>query len=779
MRPASTPAPDMASARALLHGVRARLRRVHTTRGAALLVAVATGIAVVSFGMDVLLDLPVAVRAVHLIVVAIALLVFAKWAFGPLRTHSTDEQLAEAIEHDVPEFEDRLVSALDFEKRLADPAEPESKSMMAAAVTEASSIAKRIDATLLVDSRPSHRAMVLAGCGVAALVTASFAFPEEFAIWLRRGLFMEDISWPRRTTIHVLDFPAEGPLVVTRGDDLRVVALAEGSLPSDLDLHLEELTEEEEGVEPRIGFQDVRKMFPVADQPGRYAFDFRAVASSFRFWVTGGDDQDRRPEYTVRALVPPRVASFTARIEAPPYSGLPATTVLEPIFDALTGSVVTFSFKANMPLAGARLIPHGTGAVQDLALSAANREFSARFELKESVEFHLELKAVAGHVNRNEDDVFRVGATTDRAPTVRVLFPHGRIVATPQAVVPVKVLAEDDFGLSSLTLEARQSTSAAWTAPLWSAVAPPVAPVPAAPTAPAAPAATGPAAAATKSVHVYRPLDLTRFQGDSGIQVKAGDVLNLRVRAKDAGGLEGEGAEISVEVVSPEEMQQRISGEMSRLRDDLLQARRSQRKLVASLGELSQAAGAAADTAALRRGRDLQVDQGRVTNDAGRFLVGIERVFDSNVLDRLGSGPTVDRLMPIYHEFLALPPDDAGEVFPAALYAKILAEKAAGRLYDPEILGILLDVMEMTSRVRDVEGPAAYDAIERWAADGAHAPADLAAGGAGAAVVLSTLDAIDERLQKFEDLAAIIQLATSIHDGLNQLTKKSAPSEKK
>ena len=52
---------------------------------------------------------------------------------------------------------------------------------------------------------------------------------------------------------------------------------------------------------------DHRRMYQVEEAPDRFQFEFRQVPESFRFWVTGGDDTDGRPVYSVRALVPPTI----------------------------------------------------------------------------------------------------------------------------------------------------------------------------------------------------------------------------------------------------------------------------------------------------------------------------------------------------------------------------------------------------------------------------------------------------------------------------------------
>lgn len=775
------PSASMAPVRGLLDGVRAHLRRSRIARGAAIVVAALGAAFLVSFALDVVLDLPAAVRAVHLVVVVVVLVAVARWAFAPLRLEPSDDALAAAVEHDVPEFQDRLASSLDFERRIADPAEPESRAMMAAAVRDASDIAQRIDPSLLVDRRPARRAMLLATTAVVAVAAVRIAFPEQSSIWAERGLGLSATPYPRRTSMRVEGFPAEGPLVVTRGDDLRVVAIAEGAFPPDADLHISELSDAPDGAEPEVTFRDVRKMLPVEGQPGRYAFDFRAVPSSFQFHVTGGDDTDEVPVYEVRALIPPRVASFEVAVEPPAYSGVAASVVRDPSFEALAGSRLAFRFKSNVPLASARRTPvprpgSPAAAPEDLVLAPGGLEFAWETVLDATVEFHLDLRAAAGQTNRGEDDVFRVDAVTDRAPAITLLHPRSRASVTPNGVLPVKAVADDDFGLAEVSMELSRGTTARWAPVLWK---PGESAAPAAPAAPSAPAATP---AIEKRVHVFRAADLAALAGDPSVPTKPGDDLSLRIRARDTGGHDAQSQDVVVEVVAADELSRRLAAEMARLREDLTQTRRGLRRSIGALRELRDSLGAAAaDPAALRRARDVLVDEGRATNDTARFVTGTVRVIDAHVLNRLGSVPTVDRLMPLYLDHLARPPGDTGDVFPPALYAAILEEKRAKRLYDPEMLGILLDVADLATRARDEMGPAAYDALDRWTAD--DSPRTAAALGdplQRAADLLATLDAVDERLQRFEDMEQIIRLAKAIHDVEEGLTRPaSAPGERK
>lgn len=783
--------PDTAAARALLADVRRRRARTAGVRGLAWTAAALCAAALGSFVLDWLLDLPLAVRVVHLGLV-VAALVAVVWVVlvRPLRRTETDEETAATVEREVPEFQDRLVSALDFEARLRNPEEPESRDMMARTVSEASAIASRLDASLLVDGRPARRAALVALGAIGCLVATEIAAGETFALWLRRGVLLEDASWPRRTVIRVLEFAEGAPRIVTKGDDLRIVAEVTGDRPQDLDLHFEEIDD----ATGEVRVRDLRRLFPVPDQPGRYAFDFRAIPSSFRFWVTGGDDQDERPLYVVRALTRPGIASHSAKVEYPAYSGLPAVEIREPAIQALAGTKVTYSFTSNIPLRSARIVIGGRVAADaagettatepapdaplpgtELALAEDKRSFRWEVTVTETADAHLVLTAIEGHTNRPEDDNYRLEVVNDRPPVIRVLYPYDRLTRTHVGLLPVKTVVEDDFGLREVRLEYHEEKTTPSVLRIWPGDTPegPGAAEPATPKAPA------------KYAHVHRPLDLDQFPKESGIDLKPGDVLTVQVRATDTGSGESTSRDLVVDIATREDIHNRLTGEMNRLREDVSQARRIQRRTLAGLRELqttvAAAPGAAADSAALGRAKDLAVDVSRSVADVVRFETGIYRVFDSYVMNRIGSEPTIQRLIPMYKEALDAAPDETGSIFPQKLYDTIVDEKRAKVIYDKDVLGILLDVMDLTNVVRLDSGPKAYDSLDRWS--GAEAPkvstaADLQTSITAGEALLAALDAIEDRMQRFQDLAEIVATLQRLRDEEDRLARLPGTSEK-
>jgi len=750
---------EFATLRQVLATLESRIRRAWTIRGLAFTAAAVCAAAAFSFLLDYFLDLRLAVRAVHLVAMIVAIAWVARFTLlRPLQTKTIESDLAQAVEHGAPELKDRLASALDFERRLGDASEPESRELMSAVVRDAAAHAARIDPGLLVDTRPVRRAAAVAAAAAVLLAGVVVAFPDDFALWVSRGVFLRGVPWPRRTHLRVLDFPAEGPKIVTRGEDLRVVALAEGERPSEVLLHYEELADPDPAkgpdAKPDVTFAETRRMYAIEGEEGKHAFDFHAVSASFRFYVTGGDDQDEEPVYEVLALVPPRVASISGKIVYPKYAALPDGAVKDASFETLKGSHVEMTIAANMPLAMARMIPTDAEPVK-IPLAADGKSMTLTFDVEKPIDFHLELTATRGHTNRADDDVFHIRAGEDRPPELRVLYPPSRLYRTPKGVVPIKLVAKDDFRVEKVSMDVALGAASLGSVDVWPSegVQPP---------------------ADRRRVDAYRPLDLMTFGGgDKGPALKPGDVLHLAIKAVDSHGNETNSGDLAVETLSPEDFERRLSQKQGTLREDLQVVTRNQTRARAAIHELFETVSKTApDAGALERGRNLQVDSGRVGADLAQFINGIHQVFDAYVLDRVGADATIDKLLPLYHEALAKPSDE--EVFPASLYKKIVEEKRADRLYDPEVLGALLDIMDLGDRATTEVSPAVYKSLAAFSGEAAHDRADLERAEKSAMELGALLAEIDQKMQRWGELSLLIEMARVIRDTQGQLSTDPA-----
>lgn len=756
------PTPEKAALRpvhTVLAAVRARLRRRHLLRALGIVVAATCAALVVSFLMDWLLELPLAVRAVHLAIAAVALFALAAATLAPLRRNVPETDVAQAVEAIRPRLKDRLASALDFERRLDDPAEPESRELMERVVQSAAAEAQKLQPRLLVTMRRARPALLAGLAGVCVLGITALAAGDAFSLWVSRGLLLRDIQWPRRTRMTVLDFPSSGEKTITRGDDLRVVARAKGARPREVVLHFEALEFGAEGGDPRVTDIDTRTMHPLVTEDGDtgdFALDFRAVPASFRFWVTGGDDDDRDPVYVVRAAIPPRIASIAAEITYPEHTNRPPEVFREASFEVIEGSRVVLSLRASMPLAAARMLPEGSES-RDLPLT----DDGARLRIDlgpviNDLDFKLDLTAESGQRNRPGEDRFLIRAVTDDPPDVRVLHPVTRIYRTPTSVLPVKVAVTDDFGITDVTI----AVQAEGQPRLGRSLLP----------------ADGGAAAATKH-DIYAPLEMSQL-GTADNPVRAGDLLTLLLFARDNAGQEAAAPDISIEVLSREELERRLGQRQVGLRDQLLQVRTHQRRALDELRALaSDVEKGTRGSAEVGRARDLQVEQGRVSGDLERFLDGIHRVFDAYVLNRLGSGPTVDRLLPMYHRALSGPVGDDGSVFPRSLYREVVDEKRAGRLYDPEVLGALLDIMDLgDTAVLDLS-PGIHSSLREWAQSPVNNADQMPLALSRAEELARKLEELERRMDRWEDLAEIIELAREIRDRQGDISRPYQPED--
>ena len=161
----------------------------------------------------------------------------------------------------------------------------------------------------------------------------------------------------------------------------------------------------------------------------------------------------------VKPIVGPSIADVALRLEYPAYTKQPAQTLTADLASvaAITGTRVTVSGSVRGEGVSAALSLNG--APQALAVRAGEAA-AGSFTLTRDTTWQL--RAVDCDGRSMETPLCRLKAAADRAPRVTLTEP-GRDVALPEAR-PVRLAysAQDDFGLTRVTLEYRAPGQAAW-----------------------------------------------------------------------------------------------------------------------------------------------------------------------------------------------------------------------------------------------------------------------------------------------------------------------------
>jgi hypothetical protein len=720
---------------------RGRLRGLWLAHGALRLVLVAALLLILSFALDAGLALPLPVRQVSFALALVLLGAAAvRWLVLPLRAKIADDDLALAAEGRIPELEDRLISALQFRRQMEDLENPESRPMMRAVIEEAGHLSQTLGAARLLDPRRLLRpGLPAAGAAIAFLVLV-LAAPATAGIWARRNLLLEDIPWPRATTLVVEGMPESGEITITRGQSFLLRVRAEGEIPDDVEVWFLPL----DGGGARAGS---RRMFQSEGQRDLFQYEFQQVAGSFRFWVKGGDDRDGEPVCTVHALIPPTIEEILAACRFPEYTRMAPETFREADLDLPEGTLVSLELRINMALASAEIAAEGRPTLP-MTIGEGGRVAAAGIVADRTVRFSVRLTGADGQRNLPGSADFRIRAVPDRKPQVRVLYPATRPWHTPAALVPVKVLASDNYGVSRVSLFIRRGAEGDFHER------------------PFTPEETSPSDVPGEVV-AYAAIEAANLVGPGAPPLRPGDEITFYAEAGDNNGNVDRTDRYRIEVVSEEELTRRLSQQQAGLRQDILKTRREEQEPawrdVLTLLEFLADRGSLED--ADREGfKEILVRQSTVTRRLDRLATNLADVFNSYVLNRLTNPPATARLLLLIDDFLRADRTELSTVFKRELYQQLIADYRAGNIRDQRTLAVLIEIMEITLKICERTSPEAVRLLtglsrgemEKGVAEDLGRVRDLMAD------ILADFRLLDVKMQQWETYAEIIEIVRDI-----------------
>lgn len=777
--------------------LRARVRRILATAGVGRLLGWAAVLVAVWFLADLLLDLPLGVRrfvrlglldrpadlgaaawlglglaATGLLVVTlrhgsplagvaafavagvpgVLVLVAARHLVAPLRLPLPDDALALGIEAKFRRLEDRLAAALDFHRELGAPSRGESPAMMARVVEEADAEAATVEVAAVASARTARRA-ALAGVGATAAAAALLAaLGADAALWARRALALEDVGWPRRTTLLAVTVDPDGterakdpstPYVAALGQSLVVLARATGKVPSAVE------------IVDRVASGDERplshRMRPSTDHPGRFEHEFRDVRSDFTFTVRGGDDDDGEPAYRVLVRVPPRITGHRCDLVFPAYLGLSARRAEGGAVTVPEGTAVTVTFGADAPLARAE-------AVVGDAATPVERDGDAwrfRFEAQATTRYRIRIVTTDGRENDAAADTWDVTVEPDTPPRSEWVFPRGAASpTTAKGRIPLFLDTHDDHGVTDLRLEVLAGASDTPTT------------VPLAARTTAAPEAANDRGYGATDVLSYAEVEVGALRDATGKPLAVPTRVQVRAVARDAKGQEAAGPWTAVDVLHVDEVERGLAASRTRAKADVESVRADVKALEELLAHAT-ATGALSDADRLAL-RDAMVRAGKARADLERAARAVGTVFTTWAYARLGPEVPTETVLALFRRHhlatfsratdarsaaAAGAPREADDVFPWALFRAVVAARRDRVVFDTGVLDRMITVTDHVVEAAATRGPAAAEATARLARE----PSDPALADARAAVAAwrASLDAASVALADWQSLAEL------------------------
>lgn len=369
---------------------------------------------------------------------------------APARVPVTTTDVANLVERRYPGLGSQLISAVRFAAGEAGGPATNSPELIAATVGDAGARLQSVRMSDVVDARRATRsAMVIVGVLAAGTAFATLA-PNVATLYLSRNLFLQDVAWPRRTTL-LVDIEGD-ELVAARGDDIVIEATAQGVQPRIVDF-LFRTASGERGRETMVTVGSAGSF--------RYRYTFKNAREEFTFYLQGGDDETR--EFSVRLVERPKVETAQLSVVPPAYTRLEPYSLAptERVVAVLPGSRVRAEITTNKPVQSAALMAGRdeiaqaatTGAIEASgddgpALASA---FAVEFEPAETRTYQFALKD--RHELENRQPVrFSVRVERDEAPTVRLRIEGAGEMITAGAILPIDVEFADTYGLARADL---------------------------------------------------------------------------------------------------------------------------------------------------------------------------------------------------------------------------------------------------------------------------------------------------------------------------------------
>ena len=426
------------------------------------------------------------------------------------------------------EVEERFSTLADVSDR--DPAEQDalSRGLVEQLRQDAVAFSEGFHGGRLVKDDVLPRLGIAAGIAVLLICGLFFVPRYQFGLMFRRcAMPWRDLPKPSFVSLRV---DPEGT-VVGKGGELIVEASTRGEVPAPLRWLMEKLGSVrgrctiamESGSDGSFSSQRASRHDMSRVHNDLFVFSRTDLQETFRYQVRYADAQTQ--VHTVTVMEQPRVTGLQLQITPPGYTGLQARVVRDPGggVEVLKGAEVQVSFGTDRPVRERVVIFEGQEEEVVPEWNSDTRRGACSFEVSEPRT--IEIKVVDEHGFSNVDRrPVKILVRNDQSPTVTMKVPPARAEKLPGELLPVEAEARDDLGIVQMSLQYRlnpdQGAASQWQ---------------------------------EKGVSLeggkHRDLRVNTALELDELNLVPGDMLAVRLRARDAAGNDGVSRESFIRIV--------------------------------------------------------------------------------------------------------------------------------------------------------------------------------------------------------------------------------------
>jgi hypothetical protein len=396
----------------------------------------------VLFVIDLLFGMPVWLRWLGLAIQAAIIIAGVVEVFGR-RKHlgSSEEWAARVVEQQLPEIDNALINAVQFERALAE-ASPEQSALMRQEMARGEQVAGSVNVAGVVDRAGERRALRRLSGTAAVWALVALLFPGGFLAVMPRLLapWMDAVTPPFSLT----RFDVRPPGATVRvGESLGIAVTVSGPQPSGVTLW----TQPTGGTWQQIGMD--------GGEPGHYTANLMDLQVDTWFYAQGGGSRSAR--YLIHVSRPPVLQALRATYTFPAYTR--RTSATEAVGDrglhGLMNTRVALDIASNRPLSGGEVtVRSPEQAEQRIPVQPDAKDPThgrAELVLTRPGTFGITLTAEDGQANAGAGKG-KITIERDQRPAVWFEQPGQDLLVTPRMRVPLIVKAEDDSGVARLDM---------------------------------------------------------------------------------------------------------------------------------------------------------------------------------------------------------------------------------------------------------------------------------------------------------------------------------------